>query len=81
MADATTVSNNGERCIVCNAFKLFIEFNNKRRSKDGYHSQCKECRKLNEQQSVQREENRHPIILVNGEPTICEELLLPELKA
>jgi hypothetical protein len=28
-----------------------------------------------------REENRPPMIIVDGEPTICEELSLPELKA
>jgi hypothetical protein len=31
--------------------------------------------------SISREENRPPMIIVDGEPTICEELSLPELKA
>jgi hypothetical protein len=32
--------------------------------------------------SISREENRPPMmIVVDGEPTICEELSLPELKA
>jgi hypothetical protein len=31
--------------------------------------------------SISREENRPPMIIVDGEPTICEELSFPELKA
>jgi hypothetical protein len=62
-------------------FKPFNEFNNKKCSKDGYHSQCKDCRRFIELMSIHREENRPPMIIVDGEPTMCEELSLPELKA
>jgi hypothetical protein len=75
------VSSNGKCCSVCNVFKPFNEFNNKKCSKDGYHSQCKDCRRLRELMSISREENRPPMIIVDGEPMICEELSLPELKA
>jgi hypothetical protein len=81
MAEVTAVSSNGKCCSVCNVFKPFNEFNNKKCSKDGYHSQCKDCRRLRELLSISREENRPPMIIVDGEPTICEELSLPELKA
>jgi hypothetical protein len=37
---------NGKCCSVCNVFKPFIEFNNRKDSKDGYHSQCKDCRRM-----------------------------------
>jgi hypothetical protein len=62
-------------------FKPFNEFNNKKCSKDGYHSQRKDCRRYIELMSISREENRPPMIIVDGEPTICEELSLPELNA
>ena len=75
------VSSNGKCCSVCNVFKPFNEFNNKKCSTDGYHSQCKDCRRLRELMSISREENRPPMIIVDGEPTICEELSLTELKA
>jgi hypothetical protein len=76
------VTSNGKSCSVCNVFKPFTEFNNKKDSKDGYHSQCKDCRRMSELMSISREENRPPMMIVaDGEPTICEELSLPELKA
>jgi hypothetical protein len=80
MAEVTAVSSNGKCCSVCNVFKPFNEFNNKKCSKDGYRSQCKDCRRYIELMSISREENRPPMIIVDGEPTICEELSLPELK-
>jgi hypothetical protein len=73
---------NSKCCSVCNVFKPFIKFNNRKDSKDGYHSQCKDCRRMRELMSISREENRPPMmIVVDGEPTICKELSLPELKA
>jgi hypothetical protein len=62
-------------------FKPFNEFNNKKCSKDGYHCQCKDCRRFIELMRIHREENRLPRIIVDGEPMMCAELLLPELKA
>jgi hypothetical protein len=76
------VPSNGKSCSVCNVFKPFTEFNNKKDSKDGYHSQCKDCRRMRELISISHEENRPPMMIdMDGEPTICEELSLPELKA
>jgi hypothetical protein len=76
------VPSNGKSCSVRNVFKPFTEFNNKKDCKDGYHSQCKDCRRMRELMSISREKNRPPMmIVVDGEPTICEELSLPELKA
>jgi hypothetical protein len=73
---------NGKCCSVCNVFKPFNEFNNRKDSKDGYHSQCKDCRRMRELMSISREENRPSMMIdIGGEPTICEELSLPELKA
>jgi hypothetical protein len=34
-----------------------------------------------DKQSIEREDKRQPIIFVNGEPTMCEKLSLPKLKA
>jgi hypothetical protein len=81
MAEVMAVSSNGKCCSVCNVFKPSTEFNNEKCSKDGYHSQCKECRRFRELMSISREESRPPMIVVDGEPTMCEELSLPELKA
>jgi hypothetical protein len=81
MAEVTAVSSNGKCCSMCNVFKPFNEFNNKKCSKDGYHSQCKDCRRYIELMSISHEENRPLMIIVDGESTICEELSLPELKA
>jgi hypothetical protein len=37
---------------------------------------------MRELMSISREENRPPMMIdIDGEPTICEELSLPELKA
>jgi hypothetical protein len=82
MAEVMAVPSNGKSCSVCNVFKPFTEFNNKKDSKDGYHSQCKDCRRMRELIGISREESRPPMMTdVDGEPTICEELSLPELKA
>jgi hypothetical protein len=81
MAEVIAVSSSGKCCSVCNMFKPFTEFNSKKCSKYGYHIQCKECRRFIELRSIHREENRQPMIIVDGEPTMCEELSLPELKA
>lgn len=84
MAAVTIVSNDNKLskcCSECNVLKLFREFHNKKCSEDDYHSLCKECRKSIEKQSISQEENRQPIIFINGEPMLCEELSLPELKA
>jgi hypothetical protein len=81
MAELTAISSNGKCCSVCIVFKLFNEFNNKKCSKDDYHSQCEDCRRLRELMSISREEDRPPMmIVVDDEPMICEELSLPELK-
>jgi hypothetical protein len=67
------VQSNGKCCSVCNVFKPYSEFNNKQCSKDGYHSQCKDCRRLRELMSISREENRPlKMIVVDSEPTTCE---------
>jgi hypothetical protein len=70
-----------KHCTVLKQFEWFHQFHSKKCSRDGYHTQSKEYRKSIDEQSIEREVKRQRIILVNGEPTMCEELSLPELKA
>jgi len=41
------MSSNKKTCSICKEHKSFVMFNKDKKMKDGYHSQCKECRKNN----------------------------------